>query len=169
MARRWIIRGVCLTLFLLCAGAWVVSYWQSCWLSYSRACDGHYFGIDAGLAEIANGSADTTGWEWYQRDPGAVLAEYPETPNHACGFAYWPNLKTRIGDDGWIVMFPLWFPTAVSGLLLCLVWRKPVAKGAFPVIPQVAARCGLGHATSCAFTTTTPSMTLANPPHSQTD
>jgi hypothetical protein len=138
MTYRWIIRGFCLALLVLAAGAWMASYWQACWLSYSATCDGHYVGIDAGLFEVAHGSADTPGWDWYQHDPGDVLRNYPNAPYHAGGFAYWPDQKTRIGEDGWEVMVPLWFPTTAAGLLLCLAWRKTcvqVPVGGFPVVP----------------------------------
>jgi len=147
MARRWIIRGVCLSWLLLCAGAWVASYQQAFVLSFNRpdgpfTFDSYNVGVDNGRAMISNSGGNEDGWNWNQFDYHGQFQEYYlRTWYHYGGFAYCPNFFNVTPGKGWIVMCPLWFPTAVSGLLLCLVWRKTryrVVMGGFPVVPAVA-------------------------------
>ena len=139
MFRRWLIRSLALTLLTFCVAAWVVSY------------SGEY-GVRPHLqAEIVCGFNDGfvylvvwmnpdydiifPFWDYRPGDSQAYGA-YKRAKHHLLGFAYRSS-----SSRSWYLLVHMWFPTLLSALLLCFVWRKTRAKpigGAFPV--EVAAR-----------------------------
>jgi len=63
---------------------------------------------------------------------------YDSSPYRFFGFAFAPDYKSLIGGDEWLVIIPLWFPTALSALGLFWAWRRKrrkdmAAKQGFPV------------------------------------
>jgi hypothetical protein len=147
MIRRWLIRGLALTLLTLCVVAWVGSYFQQHWF-------GRYAWDRYSICVLAYGSII---WDKYDlkhvENPMEIRPwrpwsdwlppELDFTPwghrapkNWTLGFAYMPwDIRGE-----WNATVPLWFPTLLSALLLWFVWRKtrPAYNGrGFPV--EVAA------------------------------
>jgi hypothetical protein len=139
MMRRWIIRGLALTLLTLCVVAWVGSYFETVTWTYLGPV--HYIGIgvDSGLVEfldvmphpIPATMTPKTGWDWAYHlpsNPRILKADHS-----LLGFGYEAPPGAA---PGWAVWIPMWFPTVLSALLLWLVWRKtrPAYNGrGFPV------------------------------------
>jgi hypothetical protein len=132
MVRRWLIRGLALTLLTLSAVAWVGSYFEG----VQRA--NNYWGYATDFT-LGNGSADIwveqmaghgliiyVGWMYGRSDKYDMRAEYEHLDCKYFGFgvtlpALHPHEKN---PEYWSVFFPLWFPTLLSALFLWLVWRN---------------------------------------------
>ena len=144
MIRRWLIRGLALTLLTLCGVAWVGSYWRFAeWFHF----DGHYLtklDLTSGRAEILGGNAAYPKiWAWQvrpyyadERTPITLFINLYRPRYHFLGFIWDGDFKTPSYHHMWVLFIPLWFPTFLCLLLLWFVWRKTRAKpvgGAFPV------------------------------------
>ena len=147
MFRRWLIRGLALTLLTLCVVAWVGSYWRQVGLKADSA-------DKVRLIFFNYGSLAIRSMDW-----GAIRAKRGLPPNdeplHFVTFVADADAKVRAGSSiagfaygtmgplwvggaavGWEAYVPLYFPTLLSALLLWLVWRKTKTKysgKAFPV------------------------------------
>jgi hypothetical protein len=148
MVRRWLIRGLALTLLTLCVGAWAGSYFEYEAIDYEGATRCGFTLLEAGELQLFFGDYAPwaqQGWDvWHGRCDSKLRAEilslYKSTQYHLLGFAWQPRRPTERGQR---VMIPLWFPTLLSALLLWLVWRKtrPAYNGrGFPV--EVGGRAG---------------------------
>jgi hypothetical protein len=135
MFRRWIIRSLALAPLTLCMSAWVASYWRSISINYWRndvevtnlSVDRGRFMADSSKAfsgYITPGP--TPCWSIENRDAGAI--EWPFFDASAkfsiSGFALWNTGPVPRGISYHGVSVPAWFPTLLSALLLCLLWRK---------------------------------------------
>jgi hypothetical protein len=138
MIRRWLIRSLCLALLTLCVTAWVGSYWeQICVKCYSAS---HAFDAEVLCGAMILGdefhpewhNARTWWWNIGAANREVSQNQFRETKYHALGF----GLKPSPADPYVYAMIPLWFPTLLSALFLCFVWRKtrhkPPSRG-FPV------------------------------------
>jgi hypothetical protein len=140
MIRRWLIRGLALTLLTLCVVAWAASYWQCVQTTVYAAGSRVYVTcqVEAGtilIVEFVGVPARRWNWSWqrFAVNLKGVQSVYNGIEYHGAGFAYYPSTATW-PETG--LMFPLWFPTLLSALLLWLVWRKtrPAYNGqGFPV------------------------------------
>jgi hypothetical protein len=140
MIRRWLIRGLLLTLLTLCVTAWVTSYSQGIGIVYSGNSQVSVLGEGKGEAvldlEFMTPSVGAgPGWEvGHSADPdtGFANAQY-----HFLGFGFAKSVAIAAGGtqvSRWTVWIPLWFPTLLTALLLWFVWRKTRAKPrGFPV------------------------------------
>jgi hypothetical protein len=136
MVRRWLIRGLALALLTLCVVVWVGSYFAS--LSMSLGPRGWRIDpwIDSGSAgceDMYNPRYGTIEPYWKIRPPDfmSIEQDYSDATHHVAGFAY-----HRFSTGLRRIIFPIWFPTLLSALLLWLVWRKtrPACNGrGFPV------------------------------------
>ena len=141
MIRRWIIRGLALTLLMLCVAAWVGSYFKAA----ETRLFGNILTFQSGSVTLiyyvhwANfDSADT--WDCSFEPLDAVLPVYnfySECRYHFLWIAYSP-LNGDMGLRFFIA--PMRFHSVLSALLLWFVWRKTKPKvlaacGAFPVEP----------------------------------
>ena len=149
MIRRWIIRGVALTLLTFVVALWLTSYFAE--LSLFRRINGlssELFASHGSFYCFHESRAHSQGNPLFQStfpddplhlsilsqsNPGIRRPNYGPT---TFGFRY-GNVPALVGImDATIVIMPLWFPTLLSALVLWFVWRKTRAKpigGAFPV------------------------------------
>lgn len=133
MMRRWLIRGLALTLLTLCALAWVGSYFQRAYIQYAgQNC--YYLDVESGTIRFSL-SDDGFGagrWDWNYLSPWKYLSPYRQqfqgayqrAKYHFAGFAFSRYHITPLFLSGWFMDVPLYFPTLLSTLLLWLVWRK---------------------------------------------
>lgn len=135
MIRRWLIRGLALTLLTLCVVAWVGSYWEAVVVQH----DGdklYSLNVDSGrvLAVCYNLSAYPPIWDAGFYDPLGIEWD-ARTGKGFLGFTFGASAGYAIVFS---VTVPLWFLTAVSAIHLWLIWRKTRPKylgNAFPVEP----------------------------------
>ena len=129
MKWRWIIRGLGIALLTLSVTAWVGSHWET--LGIWRAQGNHFVVLELRRGEILFESRNekdanfSPPWLWIHQD--AQKREdneenYRSTKFHFWGFAYDPVITDT--SESRPVLVPIWFPTLLSTLLLCLVWRK---------------------------------------------
>jgi hypothetical protein len=132
MIRRWVIRGLALTLLTLCVVAWVGSYWWDYRVEHCHpsrvvaleAIEGELFFV------TEQGSIRPQFLRFYVHSAFGGRWDHQEA-HHFMGFALQNDWPSRC--DVWV---PLWFPTLLSTLLLWFVWRKTRAMpigGAFPI------------------------------------
>jgi hypothetical protein len=134
MIRRWLIRSLSIALLLLFADGWVVSTFtgfeiaqHATWLVIAAK------GNVCFVATTADVHFDFSAC----KTNGTRLTYYETLGGHEwAGFrlGHTVDFHTAIGWLG----FPFWFPTLLSALLLCLIWRKtrPKCTGkGFPVEP----------------------------------
>jgi hypothetical protein len=128
--RRWLFRGLCLILLALCAGAWGASYWR--WAEWVGS-DGRYLKVlhvGAGAGYVFGGvetrhyQSAWRGGTMRPQDTEYVTGLFRGTRYSFIGFAWDGDVSVGAFSHMWFVGAPLWFPTAVSLLLLWLVWRK---------------------------------------------
>ena len=137
MIRRWLIRGLALTLLALCIVAWAGSYGRGAYIRH-----------------------ESDGWqEWAELETGGMGFEWCRVSGPVQFHWLWgtmsiePDFWMVWGEDdicGWTgfhlmnrenqksVVIPLWFPTLLSAALGLFVWRKtrPKYNGkGFPVEP----------------------------------
>jgi hypothetical protein len=142
MVRRWLIRGLALTLLTLCVVAWVGSYFQRGAVHLHGGDHIRMLGLECGAIGYVDDDMEIGipyAWQWFHGPNNfqQFRQVYQHTFYHFIGFAYDPKKL----DLTTIVIIPLWFPTVLSALLLWLVWRKtrPAYNGrGFPV--EVAAK-----------------------------
>ena len=143
MFRRWLIRGLALTLLTLCVVAWVGSYWL-------MVCAGHWgerevlIQVEWGRIGLSCSNAD--------RPSNWGVIHYPAASNvwllsDTRVRFHWLGFTLRYDFRGFGGTVPMWFSTLLGFLLFCLVWRKTRAKpagGAFPV--ELVAQSGVKQA-----------------------
>ena len=121
MVMRWLMRGVCLVLLAGVVGVGVGSYAGS--LAMGKRSAGRDWGVGAvqglGVMELS----DDVGFRtmplviYFER---GVTAESLTLPPRTLGFygGRWA------GDPySWLIIFPLWLPTVLLGVLNWFVWR----------------------------------------------
>jgi hypothetical protein len=143
MVRRWIIRSFFIGLCVVCVGVWVGSYFQEAWLEHIGPTGNALFRIFPGSLDFdclrsSHFSGDQ--WDWNHGPSRMTFFQwyYHSMDHHFLGFAYQRQVDPRRYRA---VFVPLWFATALSGLLLWFAWRKtrPKVQGnAFPVEPAGA-------------------------------
>ena len=145
MFRRWIIRGLALTLLTLCVVAWVGSYWRVVGISYNEATRSQSLFGAKGKARLLVSLPDGAMRRWRFYYNANAYSDHENARYHFMGFAFdragGQALGGLPGWPIWAVWVPLYFPTLLSALLLWFVWRKTRAKpigGAFPVEPAKA-------------------------------
>jgi hypothetical protein len=122
MVRRWLIRGLTLTLLTLCVGAWVGSYCRDAYVEHSGKwnCVVAIYRGRLAIAQYPTGMLLGSGWfcgikkledDWTYGDSVAVF--------HALGFSYRRDIIV-----GTSVTVPFWATSSLSGGVLWLVWRK---------------------------------------------
>ena len=132
MFYRWLIRSSFLTVLLLLSSMWILSYRRYFEINTPiGACD-----IDKGfmvLGERYQGqgwfidSQSTVGWQF-----DTMGGEYVTSPGHFLGFAFdplWDEVRS-------FMILPMWYPTAISALILLFAWRRTRRRKllkAFPV------------------------------------
>ncbi len=128
--RRWLFRGMCLALLALCATVWVGSYWR--WGEWVASDDRHLkvLHVGAGSTYAFGGEEHRPyagawrGGPTGQKDAEYAAALFGGMKYSVLGFAVDGDASVGGFDHRWFAGMPLWFPTAVSALLLGLVWRK---------------------------------------------
>ena len=151
MIRRWLIRGLALTLLTLCVGAWVGSYWRAVTIERRNSSGVQAAIIEWGAVGIVSidGKIDPQ-WHWNVNPARKSLSHVSywrwywsmgngNTLFLFLGFHY--NRHHGFGQGGRLendvsITMPLWFLALHSALLLWLVWGRATAKpvgGAFPV------------------------------------
>jgi hypothetical protein len=141
MIWRRLIRGICIALLALCVTAWVGSYWECPYIEWtSNSGDFHLaVVIDWGRTQGQMSNVDFSGepgWKWaIERSSEPHKAtDYFNRDYGVLGFGISHCQSDKLSF--WNGKLPLWFPTLLSALLLCHVWRKTrrkhTAKG-FPV------------------------------------
>ena len=127
MRKRWLIRGLALTVLTLCVVAWVGSYWSSIAL-YNKDFE---ITLSRGRVLCAlDGPSATTDLEMRVKDS----YDWSEWDRRVDVWFFGFTADYRAEVIQWTI--PLWFPTLLAALVLWLVWRKTRAKpvgGAFPV------------------------------------
>jgi hypothetical protein len=150
MIRRRLIRIPCICLLALSVAAWVVSYFQM--LGVGRMGCQHTWSLEMECGTISyywdtqSRLPDPNGpiWIWLHWPSDSQRMDYLHkiAAIRFLGFAYRP---TPAWFQSWVLFVPFWFPTLLSTLLLCLVWRKTRPKHlgrGFPVdatIPKTTA------------------------------
>jgi hypothetical protein len=147
MFRRWLIRGLALTLLTLAVAAWVGSYFQIIGGHYTggngngaRPNHTEYFRINSGSLFYEHRSPsniEDNGWHWYHLAPDhkEIATDYKIMDYRIIGFAYQPESDLVFSTR---VLIPLWFPALLSTLILWFVLRrtKPKHKAmGFPIEP----------------------------------
>jgi hypothetical protein len=128
MFRRWLIRGLALTLLTLCVMAWVGSYFWKIGVEHWGAIDFWELLVNRGHLElhVVRHLAPNSHiwWRWIHYDASSYWYEFGSGSNYDfLGFylGYGPSPGTA---GAMAVLIPLWFPIFLSALLLWLVWRK---------------------------------------------
>ena len=149
MLRRWIIRGLTLTLLTLCVVAWVGSYWRCVSVNHWR----NKTDVDVSIiahgrlllhsAEFKTITTPTARWSVGNLDAGRndlkIFDRYSTFSFGGFALLYGDPDRTINRLRG--VSIPLWFPTLLSGMLLWFVWRKTKAKPkGFPVETTATAK-----------------------------
>jgi|WetSurMetagenome_2_1015567.scaffolds.fasta_scaffold550491_2 hypothetical protein len=119
MIGRWIMRGLGVTLLTLCVAAWVASYWWTLDAGYSRRA--HVWAYFSGGRMNFAHCSSSAGTGWYCHWGSGSFDWTVFNGFSHVGFAGFQIVHTS--DTQWLV-FPLWFPTVMSGAVLGLVWWR---------------------------------------------
>ena len=143
MKKRWILRGMFIALLALCLGAWGVSYWRDCKITYFSdqiySCSIETGRLSIQRFDIGVRFNHTLSWHSFPPSSSDGYDTSVHTIFHFLGFAVFRM------PAGMSVTIPFWFLTLLATLLLWLVWRKTRPKlkgGAFPVVPAAKANLG---------------------------
>ena len=154
MWRRWIIRGVFLSLLVLCVGGWGWSYWFLDGIERRGSPNAGIRTLNGYLVADYITPGRGSGWFCWQRsvrdlgDPYyALWGEFGFKTTSFLGFAvgevdtYWGKPLPPSSSARRYVQIPLYFPALLSALGVLYVWRKTRVtadfKTAFPVEPVV--------------------------------
>jgi hypothetical protein len=137
---RWICRGLCICLLLICTVAWVGSYFEEVYLFHGNHGTLSILGLNGGFLYLyvqPNPMYSSSESHWVHHPPiaGAGYDGYRGSTYHFAGIAYQP---TSDPTSGWSVDLSMWLVTVGLILVLWFVWRKTRRKitgGAFPVEP----------------------------------
>jgi hypothetical protein len=124
----------------------VGSFWEELRVDRGIEHYGYWAALECGQVTFGSDNFSRSGEEWNNRRfwtiyHGAANREasqffYRQTQCHFMGFGYDPLIRIPGWGEHRHLLLPLWFPTALSALLLWFVWcktrRNPAAKG-FPV------------------------------------
>lgn len=140
MDRRWLYRGLALTLLTVCVVAWVGSYWQAYLIRYFERPTYISANLAVGRLDIQRFVVSPDQdlvvpgrWLFDERVPNRH--DWRAWNYRGLGFSYQEPLPPL---SGWELTIPFWFPTLLSGLGLLLSWRKTKPKQigrAFPIEP----------------------------------
>jgi hypothetical protein len=139
--RRWLIRGLALTLLALCAAVWVASYWQCAFVLCHYYTNRITVGCGAGLiySQVLGGRSPAPfacQWKLERPEPTVIRTTSAGREFGFAGFGYraTPDVAPVSRD----MKIPLWLPAALCGGLAWVLWRKtrPAYNGkGFPVEP----------------------------------
>jgi hypothetical protein len=124
--RRWLFRGVVMTLCLACVAGWIASALQplrGVWWndndSYDLRLDGRSILVGHVKPSIHDGSS---GMRWFFLSPERPVRKpfYGDGVTRFLGFALW---SSPLDPRDWTVWVPFWFPTLLCAGLFFLVWR----------------------------------------------
>jgi hypothetical protein len=142
MVGRWIVRGLALTLLVMCVAAWVGSYWEAGIVERDLRDGIRYLVLEGGAVTYVGDALfieanDTVAWKWRSRrtDMGLLSAVYSRLDWRFAGFAAG---RYPVPEGHRIVVVPLWCVVLPAAGLLWWVWRKtrPRFNGrGFPVEP----------------------------------
>lgn len=150
MAWRWIIRGVCLIVLVLCAGLWSLSYFCTAVIVETSGPQWYLaesVGIENGMIHVNRFSTLISsyrllpGWNFRWQGATAASLRSPFSLHLIDGDFLGFRLRYRTWFPGrfWNAAIPFWCPTTLLVLLILIVWRKtarPRPGRGFPVVMQ---------------------------------